>query len=272
MARAGALRSGSLSNAATIADVGGALGAHGPGAVAVLVDFDNIFPGQVTPAATEQTVDRLIRRVLDQWPETGHIEVRFYGGWLDEGLLTNRASELEAALASSTSFPIAHPTQSGLLRGSLQLATRLAAIPGFQWAHTLRTRVGLPRIRLADQPYPAGCAHRDGGCPVKAVQKLAGRPRRECSASGCRVTNEDAFRVSEQKMVDVMLACDTLAFAGSDWNVLVLSSDLDVLPAVAFGASQDRGEVLLIRQPRYAADLYADELEDFGVVVENWNT
>lgn len=236
---------------------------------AVLVDFDNFFSGEVDQAQVAQAIDDMIRRTLASWPATRRIDIRMYGGWLDEGLLTKRASELETALALATAFPISHPTQSGILRGSVRLATRLAALPDFEWGHTLRTRTGLPRVGLAEEPFPARCAHRTRDCPVKAVQTFARRPGRACRASGCTVTNQAAFRVREQKMVDVMLACDTIALSAKH-NVLVLSSDLDILPAIAMGAARDGARISLIRDGRRTADLYGQDLERFGVAVDDW--
>jgi hypothetical protein len=79
-----------------------------------------------------------------------------------------------------------------------------------------------------------------------------------------------AFRAPEQKMVDVMLACDSMTFVNDSWHVVMMSSDLDVLPAVALSASASPGSVTLARSPDSAASLYESEFGDLGVPIEHW--
>jgi hypothetical protein len=238
---------------------------------AVLVDFDNLFPGAIDSAEqVSAAIERMIDLVLRRWPEAAHVEVRLYGGWLLDGVLTNRASELHASLARGIQFPIPHPAGAGILRGSVGLATRLVAVPEIEWTHTLRQRSGLPRVSLASPPYPEGCVHESSDCPVKALQRLARGPLRECQADGCRVTNHSAFRVPEQKMVDVMLACDAIELARRGWSIVIASSDLDVLPAAAMAANGSPGRVALLRSARSAAPLYEAELARLQVGVDPW--
>lgn len=238
---------------------------------AVLVDFDNVFPGELSSSEYfAAAVDGMLRLALEDSPDTPRVDIRLYGGWLADGLLTKRASELQAALGSAIRFPIPHPTRPGLLRGDVQLATRMIAVPGVEWGHTLRYRTGLPRITLADQPYPAGCIDQSAGCPVRALQRFAKRPNRECHAVGCGVTNHAAFRVPEQKMVDALLCCDALELTARGWTVIVVSSDLDVVPAVAMAAARGSGRVSLVRSERIAARLYSEELALLGVAENSW--
>jgi hypothetical protein len=103
------------------------------------------------------------------------------------------------------------------------------------------------------------------------MRRFSDSHEKRCEASGCAVRNKDAFQTPEQKMVDVMIACDALAATGEGRRVLVLSSDLDVLPAVAMAASQvSPGRIALWRVDRYAADLYFDELTNLGVTLGSW--
>lgn len=241
--------------------------------VAVLVDFDNVFVGAIdSPEQVAAAIDRLVRLAISRASHADHVEIRLYGGWLDEGLYTRRASELQSAMSGTPKFPMRHPARSSILRGDVQLVTRLAAVPDLEWGHTLRQRSGLPRVRLADQPYPNACVHQSSACPVRALLKFAGRPGRECSAAGCGVTNRAAFRVPEQKMVDVLLSCDTIAYSRAAWNVMVISSDLDVLPAVVMSATEFSGPVSLVRSVAKSADLYVDELSTLGVSVLDWDS
>lgn len=244
---------------------------HRVPSTAVLVDFDNVVVGDV-PDAPQLTslLDALMREALRRWPETEWISVLLYGGWLREGVLTNRGSEIEAVGGQIRYFPMRHPVRSGLLRGDVGLATRVAAVPDVQWAHTLRDREGMQRVRFRDGTYPLDCATRSKDCPLRLIRNFSKTRTQTCHAAGCAVTNASAFRAPQQKMVDVMLACDIIEFSMRGWRVLVASSDLDVLPAVAMAAKSGRGEVAVLQVERYAADLYGEELERLGVGVGTW--
>jgi hypothetical protein len=240
--------------------------------VAVLVDFDNVVVGPVPDAPQMSSLlSRIIGIALDLWPVTDRIEVSLYGGWLDDGVLARRGSAVQASVAASPFFPLPHPSGPGLLRGTVQLATRIAAVPEIEWQHTLRERRGLPRVRFRDGSYPRACTKRSSECPLKEMRRFSDSHGRSCGVAGCDVTNEQAFRTPEQKMVDVMIACDALAICMTGKPALVMCSDLDVLPAVAMAAKQGApGCIALWQVARYSADLYLDELQALGVAVGSW--
>ncbi len=242
------------------------------GEVVVLVDFDNVVVGAVPgPHQMQSLLSRITSIAVELWPAADQIEVSLYGGWLDDGLLARRGSEVQASIAASPFFPISHPKRSGLLRGRVTLATRIVAVPEVEWRHTLRERLGLPRVRFRDSGYPLACVKRSTDCPLREMRRFSDNHARLCRASGCDVTNAQAFRTPEQKMVDVMIACDALAVSAQGKQALVMSSDLDVLPAVAMAARQGPpGCIALWRVERYAAEFYVDELEALGVAVGSW--
>lgn len=239
--------------------------------VAVLVDFDNIVPDAIPDAPRlVALLDGLVRECVDSWADTDYISILLYGGWLRDGILTDRGSELQAVGGQINYFPMRHPLRTGLLRGEVRLATRVAAVPTLEWAHTLREREGMQRLRFRDGQYPLACAERSQACPLRTIRNFSKKRSQVCQASGCAVKNVEAFRAPQQKMVDVMLACDIIEFAMRRWRVVVASSDLDVLPAVAMAAVGLRGDVSVLQVDRYAADLYGEELEQLGVRVGTW--
>lgn len=240
--------------------------------VAVLVDFDNVVVGSVPDAQLMQSLlSRITGIALGLWSDTSRLDVWLYGGWLEAGVLARRGSELQASIGAAPFFPLPHPGGTGLLRGSVELVTRLSAVPEVEWGHTLRERDGIARVRFRDGSYPLACAKRSTECPLKEMRRFSDNHSRLCAAAGCDVTNGQAFRTPEQKMVDVLIACDALAGAAMGLRVLVMSSDLDVLPAVAMAAKQGpAGRIALWRVARYAADLYVKDLEALGVAVGAW--
>ncbi|MCW3018861.1 MAG: hypothetical protein JWN10_1169 [Solirubrobacterales bacterium] len=238
----------------------------------VLIDFDNFFPGEI---AGREQLDQDLRRAvdcaLDVEPALTHVEVRLYGGWLENGILTRRASELQAQVGAP-SFAARHPRQPGLLRVSTILVTRLAAIVDLEWGHTLRSRLGLPQLRLAETPRPADCVDHEQ-CPVRIIRSMSRGQRRLCSIDGCTVVNADAFLVREQKMVDSLLVCDTISYSQTSSALVVLSNDLDVLPGLVQAANSQAcvSTLVLVRAvPEHAVGLYDAHLERMGVVVSDW--
>jgi hypothetical protein len=73
-------------------------------------------------------------------------------------------------------------------------------------------------------------------------------------------------------MVDVMLTCDAFGLSSEGWAVIVLSSDMDVLPAVAMIAARAPRSVALIRSIRDSAGLYEQELSQLDVPLSDWTT
>jgi hypothetical protein len=243
---------------------------------AVLIDFDNFYPDADIATGSDwltHELNKIITVVLAVDRDVEFIDIRLYGGWLDNGLLTRHASELQAALGASPIFPLAHPYKSTVLRGEVALVTRLAGLPSVQWAHTRRVAVGLPQIRLAAGPLPNECVGSLETCPLRAVHRFTKRRERSCHVPTCAVRNEDAFKVVQQKMVDSMICCDVIFFATSATpapHILLLSDDLDVVPAAAVAATQTKSAIHLVRSHAGRENLYDAELRGLGVVLQHW--
>jgi hypothetical protein len=237
-----------------------------------LVDFDNFFPGALgSTEQLQQNLARIVDLVLGLRPDTSDISIRLYGGWLEAEMLTQRASELQMLVGPPASAA-PHPTRPGLLRVEVVLATRLIGAPGLEWGHTFRSQAGLPRLRLAQSPRPTACVGGDT-CPVDLVQRMSRSPQRECHVPGCTVSNETAFLVKEQKMVDALLTCDCLSLSDVADVLVVMSHDLDALPGIALAASNptsDRCKIALVRRSDKPESLYRQPLENLGVTELTW--
>lgn len=99
---------------------------------AVLVDFGNFFPDHEIVEEADPTpslVNDLVRLALDRYPDAAEVHIRLYGGWLDDGILTNAASALQASIESGRFFPRVVPLGKTLLRGSVILAYTLVDLP-----------------------------------------------------------------------------------------------------------------------------------------------
>jgi hypothetical protein len=240
----------------------------GAGEVALLVDFDNVFPpnkGDVASLVPE--MNRWVSFVHALLPAQA-MRIRLYGGWLENGVMTKAASALLSGIPRDF-FPLAAEVggKPRLIRGSVELATRLVGVPEIEWAHSFRAREGIPRLRLAQKPRPEGCIQHDA-CPIDAVQRMSRNRRRVCKHEGCLARNDSTFLLHEQKMVDALLSCDAIEFARRETHVVVMSNDLDVLPSIATTASLSKASVVLVRGVEAGgAELYSEALEKLGVEV-----
>jgi hypothetical protein len=235
--------------------------------VALLIDFDNLYPrSDTTSDELVVTLNSWMSLAIKTVPQVETVRVRLYGGWLEDGVLTRAASDLFSKIPRDY-FPLSGDPANGvrLIRGSIDLVSRLVGVPAIQWDHTFRSRRGLPQLRLAEKPRPDGCAAVDS-CPIDLVQRISRRSNRQCHVSGCAVINDSAFLVKEQKMVDVLLSCDAIEFARRGVHIIVMSNDLDLLPSVATTASCASASVTLVRGPGAGSDdLYSEALQSMGV-------
>jgi len=204
--------------------------------VAILVDFDNFFINKDLAGNTDwlaHEIDQMISMALAIDGAAKNIFIRLYGGWLENGALTTRASQVQMAATNANPFPFPHPNPgAGSLRGSVDLVTRLYSIPEHEFAHTSKTKVGLPRLKLISKPNPAECLDATA-CPIKTLHAMTKSKYKKCPATDCTVTSDKAFIRTEQKMVDTLMACDMqlLLKDQSVSAILVLSDDIDIIPA-----------------------------------------
>lgn len=139
--------------------------------VALLIDTDNFFKPEYADvgfAAFEYEVGRFIAFALELAPTATMVVIRFYGGWLDNHVLTQRASKFEQLINSVPRFPFTRADSGQIVRGSITLAKSLLLLPRLQWGATFRTRSGLPRIRLDSTSTPEGCPNTPPHCPIRS--------------------------------------------------------------------------------------------------------
>ncbi|MDM8552135.1 hypothetical protein QUF72_18770 [Desulfobacterales bacterium HSG2] len=131
---------------------------------------------------------------------------------MENGSLTNLASRIQQALSSFDFFPLYNRAERIFTEGETELVTRLISMPDLQWDNTAITRSGIPRLRVVSG-LPSGCAGTNETCPVRILFRFSKKRTKKCPVPGCPVTNQEAFRIVEQKMVDTMLSCDIVALS-----------------------------------------------------------
>jgi len=241
----------------------------------VLVDFDNVYHNERTLEEKNwlaRALQVLEQSVMNISESVHHIEIRLYGGWLQNGNYTRRASKLLGEVGRVTRYPVPHPFASGLLRGSIELPITLVSLPAITWANTFYVRTGLPRLRIDMESLPDTCSstHR-ARCPALTLRRFTRKRTQLCPVEGCTLSNSAVFRVNQQKMVDTLMACDLMHYSleGKVRIIMVVTNDLDLLPAIAMSASYpnttgDRVICLAGTSTSEFSD-YRDQLDDIGV-------
>lgn len=233
----------------------------------LLVDFDNFLPPGQRVVSTELFSHELlaiIRHARRTAPTPANFLVRLYGGWYSDGALTAAGSQVAQIVATAALFPLIDE-QGSIVRGSIEMVDELFALPGTRIGDTYRRRAGLPRLRLSTSGCPPQCAAPDA-CPLTALQRLTRKKTATCSLPTCAVSTAEAFVVHEQKMVDTLLACDLLeATRQGVQNVVVVTSDTDLLPAALQAGSSGANHVLVLSDQDAWRQEHLDALHRVGV-------
>jgi hypothetical protein len=206
----------------------------------LFVDFDNVFLLDKSRAQEwlSSSLNALMRQVLSLEAACDFLEIRLYGGWRDiDGLQTNAASNIRRVLGTEPMFPF-RLSDGRIIRGSIDLAESLLSLPSVVFSGTVKRRTGLPRFQLAEHTIPIGCVA-EQTCPLVQIKRMTKRANPKCFEPSCPVACSDAFKVVEQKLVDVMMACDILQAQAITPNasIFVLSNDVDLIPSIIAAGS-----------------------------------
>ena len=204
--------------------------------VAVLIDFDNIFPRPISEyqqSDIEKALQTIISKIRHDNPDTDMLVFRLYGGWYTGNTLTSRASAIGSMLSSLNSiFPIIDLSLSKRINGTIDLATQLYG-SSYTWYNSYRERPGIPNLRIDSTQMGATCNTSPDHCPVKILKKFTDKRNRICRNTGCTTNHSSVFFEKTQKYVDTMLACDIISFSLDDdvSAVYVFTDDVDIFPA-----------------------------------------
>lgn len=197
----------------------------------LLVDFDNLNKNTVGSTLSD-IISYLISRATtyfqsDDIASCHRVQIRLYGGWYEDQLLTRRAQELTADIPLSPEiYSFRHQDNEYYWHIMIELAVSLISIPSVPFMHTYRKRQTLNGIRVTD-PISVGCD--PSKCRVQGIKKLV--EKNHCPDCGTPA-NKILWR-NEQKLVDVMLATDLMTLAMTpDVLICVVSSDEDFWPAL----------------------------------------
>lgn len=207
----------------------------------VLIDFDNLFKKDLSEYQDSEiyvVFKNIVNELISENQLINNVNIRLYGGWYREDVLSPKASMLTSLLARINLFPYIQLSPLKRISGTIEIVTSLFAV-NHVWKNTLREKKGASRIRVKSNIMTATCDENAEICPAKILNKFTKSKGKKCSVSGCNLTNQDIFISIEQKMIDTMLSCDFLTFCKEEFvkYILLISDDTDFFPPLALGSS-----------------------------------
>lgn len=201
----------------------------------VILDFNNVFTGDLTLISSSDIEAKLmvpIRAMLSNHVDINQIDVRVYGGWYQQGSLTDKAS---TAFTLLSGIDCATPLQNGERWVRWRMENVISAYgTNHFWDNTYRQKNGLPRIVVKTDAHRDKCGIDKMHCPVEIVKKISKGAGKICQVEDCTLKAEDIFQTFGQKMIDTMMACDILTIGDEPETeaIAVMTDDVDLLPAL----------------------------------------
>lgn len=201
----------------------------------VLLDFNNVFTGDLASVSCNDIEVKLmvpIRKMLSDHTDINRVEIRVYGGWYQQGALTDKASAA-FTLLSGIDCTIPLQNHGRWVRWGLENVISAYGTNHF-WDNTYRQKNGLPRIIINTDVQRERCGIDKIHCPVEIVKKISKGSEKICHVDGCTLKAGDIFQTFGQKMIDTLMACDILTIAEEAETdaIAVMTDDVDILPAL----------------------------------------
>jgi len=196
----------------------------------VLVDYDNI-PQNILKYGNQFVFKSIVDKFLEQLDDVPlrHLRLRFYGGWYNGTIKTQRAQKLLHHSTFITPETRKQIETKQITSFKSELAeSLLSSHGGIPFHFTCRTR-----------PFPLGRYRADltGHSMCDSDPCFLGVLNEFFSSGKCLFNAEttEVFRYilsEEQKLVDVLLATDLLWLSRRDERIGIVTSDDDLWPAI----------------------------------------
>jgi hypothetical protein len=240
----------------------------------ILVDYHNFHKERIKrhprpirrPRVAQDTVDWVITEMtatlasllkrIGQSPSVLHI--RLYGGWHSGAVPTNDAHMVEAAIKK-----VPRRSTSSPARLVFELAKSLIDLPHIPILDTLRPRTSYPRFIVHS---PIAHCHSTDNCSLLHTESVL--KQQVCTTQGCSVTIEEATSIMEQKCIDILLSSDLLSLSSAGSNVILVTEDLDLVPAVLKAQISAKSSLIWLCDSLSKSSYYLPALETLGVKVE----
>lgn len=230
-----------------------------------IVDFDN-YVEDYSVLNSDSEFNHLINCIIPKVIEnnTDYILIRFYGGWYNNGALSRNGSLIQQRISSNRYFPTSKNSKN--YHGEIELAKSINVLNNYFFDNTYRIKNGLPNIRLDKQHLNNFCTNSNDTCPARILDKFTKNKERECGTDGCVVINKDAYKHSNQKMVDTMMSLDVVDY-GEHPNInkiVLFSDDTDLVPSVIRCKLKD-DKINVYATQSSCIDIYKDIENEFNI-------
>jgi uncharacterized LabA/DUF88 family protein len=207
----------------------------------ILIDFDNFLKkpmDEILETELEFFFSTFIQNLVSESNDYERITIRLYGGWYQDNIITQRAELLQQKLANISIFPFINISEKKIIRGSIELADSLLALPEITWENTYQEKRGIPAFRVDSDRLSITCNSNKETCPIYILKSFTKKKNKLCKNAGCTNVHEDVFFQRGQKMIDTMIACDLqyCSMVSNVVKVLLISSDTDLIPAIVYSS------------------------------------
>lgn len=210
------------------------------GKAIVILDYNNVFciSHNLTVERRQFIMSSFLRDIVRDHSSVDFIDVRLYGGWYQDIVLTRMGSQVMSEHLTMDLFPIVTADQR-TIHGRQKVIESIHGVE-FIWYNTYREKQGIPRLIINRNSRRELCDNNKSHCPVHILEHFARKQTRLCTVDGCETSNGDAFLQMGQKMVDAMMVCDIISFSESDdvESIYILTDDVDLFPALAICRSK----------------------------------
>lgn len=240
------------------------------GKAIVILDYNNVFclSHNLTVERRQFIMSSVLRDLVQDHLSVDYIDVRLYGGWYQDNVLTRMGSQVMSEHLTMDFFPILTGDKRTIY-GRQKVVESIHGVE-YIWYNTYREKQGIPRLIINRNSRNELCDNNKNHCPVHILEHFARKKTRLCSVEGCETSNGDAFIQMGQKMVDAMMVCDIFSFSESEdvESIYILTDDVDLFPALAMCRSKRQSlDIRLGIVNGRNVDIYREYLSSFNIKV-----
>lgn len=236
-----------------------------------IVDFDNILAEHFELNNTNGltvVLSSLISKSIES-VEVDYCLIRLYGGWYSNQILTRKASIVLQTLGTQKFFPIIK--NGKVIAGEIEIVSSMNHLNNLLWGDTYIRRKGIPSLTIDTQTLDEHCNQEKDSCPARLLKKFSKRKSKQCPVTGCAVINNQAFIISEQKMVDTIMATDIIDYSTENniSHLLVFSDDTDLLPPIMRAHVNNNNPVSLYIVNERLSERFTHLQKDYGLEINS---
>jgi len=220
-----------------------------------LLDYDNIRFRSKRQKPLNEMIEDIVRlldtEILSQFKRA---QIRLYGGWYSKNTMTKLAQNIFIELINyfPNTLRIIHDGHEHRIILNVELIYGTAIEPRFHLLNTYREK-SYPKTIRCRHPHDIGCLNNN--CSALPLYKAF--KNKECNNRSCVHPLDSLLYISEQKLVDTMIALDLVHFSLMGNKIICLvSSDEDFWPSIRSAMYYGSKIILIQTLKNNSAPLY----------------